>query len=197
MVESGARTVEPLLNELHEDEPHWFLGCRVWLRATAAETGNALNLIEQIVPPGVGSPYHIPYPSCSSSRPRSSRLRRPTGRPPHFRDGHATEPWPRRRTPATPAPYREDIDHGAARSVAPVPSARTERHTREHHMSATATVPSPTLVPTPLRLTIVLVPARPASAIDPASAGVTRAPAPAGPAGWPEGEPTWEDAEWQ
>ena len=59
MVESVALTAEPLLNELHEDEARWFLGSRVWLRATAAQTANALGLIEQIVPPGLGSPYHI------------------------------------------------------------------------------------------------------------------------------------------
>lgn len=59
MIESVALTIEPLLNELHEDEARWFLGCRVWPRATAAQTGNALSLIEQIVPPGLGSPYHI------------------------------------------------------------------------------------------------------------------------------------------
>ncbi len=197
MVEPVAPTVEPRLNGLHEDEARRFPGCRVWLRSTAPHTGNALSLIEQIVPPGVGSPDHISYPSCSASPPRSFHLRRPTDRPPHLRDGHATEPSVQRRTPATPAPYRGDIDLGTATSVAPVPIARTEHHTEEHHMSATVTVPSPTLVPTPPRLTILLMPASPGSAIDPALAGDPRALVPAGPAGWPEGEPTWEDAEWQ
>ena len=60
-------------------------------------------------------------------------------------------------------------------------------------MSATATVPS--APPLPVRLTIVFMPAPPASAIDPAPAGDPRVLA--GLPGWPEGEPTWEDAEWR
>jgi quercetin dioxygenase-like cupin family protein len=51
--------VAPLLNELDEQEARWFLGCRVWQRATAAQTGGGLGLIEQVVPPGFGSPYHV------------------------------------------------------------------------------------------------------------------------------------------
>ena len=58
-----------------------------------------------------------------------------------------------------------------------------------------ATVPIPTeLVPPgapPLRLTLVLLPeggARPDAAAPPAAVGSP---------GWPEGEPTWEDAAWQ
>ena len=45
--------------------------------------------------------------------------------------------------------------------------------------------------------TIVLTPAAPAPAIGPAPAGAPRVPAPTGLPGWPEGEPTWEDAEWR
>lgn len=54
-----ASTVEPLLNELDENSARWFLGSRVWPRADAARTGDVLGLIEQLVPPGHGSPYHI------------------------------------------------------------------------------------------------------------------------------------------
>jgi quercetin dioxygenase-like cupin family protein len=54
-----ASTVEPFLGTLEETDSRWFLGCRVWRRADAARTGGALGLIEQIVPPGLGSPYHI------------------------------------------------------------------------------------------------------------------------------------------
>lgn len=54
-----APTVEPFLGELDENDARWFLGCRVWQRADAARTGGALGLIEQIVPPAFGSPYHV------------------------------------------------------------------------------------------------------------------------------------------
>ena len=57
---------------------------------------------------------------------------------------------------------------------------------------STATA-SPT--PTPLRVTLVLVPAPPAVHArpgEPPSAEVAL-----GLPGWPEGEPTWEDAEWR
>jgi quercetin dioxygenase-like cupin family protein len=47
------------LSELNEADACWFLGSRVWLRADGAQTGRALGLIEQIVPPGLGSPYHV------------------------------------------------------------------------------------------------------------------------------------------
>jgi quercetin dioxygenase-like cupin family protein len=59
VIAPAASTVEPLLNELDENRARWFLGSRVWLRAAAAQTGGALGLIEQLVPPGLGSPYHV------------------------------------------------------------------------------------------------------------------------------------------
>jgi quercetin dioxygenase-like cupin family protein len=52
-------TVEPYLGTLEAADAQWFLGCQVWRRADAAQTGGMLGLIEQIVPPGFGSPYHI------------------------------------------------------------------------------------------------------------------------------------------
>lgn len=52
-------TVVPYLQEIDEVDPRWFLGCQVWLRAAAADTGGSLGLIEQVVPPGFGSPYHV------------------------------------------------------------------------------------------------------------------------------------------
>ena len=59
-----------------------------------------------------------------------------------------------------------------------------------------ATLPIPTeLVPpgaSPLRLTLVLLPEAGGVRPDPAAPGAAAA-AP----GWPEGEPTWEDAAWQ
>jgi quercetin dioxygenase-like cupin family protein len=36
----------------------WFLGQRTWMRATAAQTGGVLGMVEQIIEPGFASPYH-------------------------------------------------------------------------------------------------------------------------------------------
>jgi quercetin dioxygenase-like cupin family protein len=36
-----------------------FLGTPTWLRATAAQTGGALGLIEEVLPAGFESPYHV------------------------------------------------------------------------------------------------------------------------------------------
>src|SRR5436190_21018956 len=52
-------TAAPFLGELDEQDARWFLGSRVWQRASTSQTGGALGLIEQIVPPGLGSPYHV------------------------------------------------------------------------------------------------------------------------------------------
>lgn len=60
MIAPEISTIAPFLTELREDEALWFLGnIRVWLRAAAAQTGGSVGLIEQIVPPGNGSPSHI------------------------------------------------------------------------------------------------------------------------------------------
>lgn len=37
----------------------WFFGGRTWIRATAESTGGGLGIVEQILDPGGGSPYHI------------------------------------------------------------------------------------------------------------------------------------------
>ena len=44
----------------HDDvEKLSFFGCHIWIKATDEQTGGALGLIEQIVPPGAGSPWHM------------------------------------------------------------------------------------------------------------------------------------------
>ncbi len=53
------RSVQPLLNALDENATRWFLGTEVWQRAASSQTGAVLGVIEQIVPPGLGSPYHV------------------------------------------------------------------------------------------------------------------------------------------
>jgi quercetin dioxygenase-like cupin family protein len=40
-------------------ETLWFFGGRTWLKATGAQTGGASGLIEQVMPPGTGSPWHL------------------------------------------------------------------------------------------------------------------------------------------
>jgi len=52
-------TVLPQLQAFDETAARWFLGCRVWTRAVAGQTRGSLGVIEQIVPPGLGSPYHV------------------------------------------------------------------------------------------------------------------------------------------
>jgi mannose-6-phosphate isomerase-like protein (cupin superfamily) len=37
----------------------WFLSLPTWIRASGAETGGAFSLIEQVIPPGFVSPWHI------------------------------------------------------------------------------------------------------------------------------------------
>lgn len=59
MIAPMVSTAEPFLDAFDEETVRWFLGCQVWRRADAAQTGGAFGLIEQIVPPGLGSPYHI------------------------------------------------------------------------------------------------------------------------------------------
>ena len=41
------------------DSPFRFLGCPTTLRATAATTNGAFGLIENLMPPGFASPYHV------------------------------------------------------------------------------------------------------------------------------------------
>lgn len=59
MTAAAAATVEPYQDTFDEETVRWFLGCQVWRRAGATQTGGAYCLIEQIAPPGLGSPYHV------------------------------------------------------------------------------------------------------------------------------------------
>jgi quercetin dioxygenase-like cupin family protein len=56
---SAASTVEPIVTSLEERAATWFLGVETWLRATSAQTGGALGLVEQVIPAGFESPYHV------------------------------------------------------------------------------------------------------------------------------------------
>lgn len=47
------------LGALEDTEAQWFLGERTWIRVTADQTGGALGIVEQVINPGSGSPYHV------------------------------------------------------------------------------------------------------------------------------------------
>ena len=40
-------------------ERRWFLGLPTWIRASATETNGALSLIDQVIPAGFESPWHV------------------------------------------------------------------------------------------------------------------------------------------
>ncbi len=42
-----------------EGEALWFLGTLTWVKATSEQTGAAYGLIEQVIPAGFASPYHV------------------------------------------------------------------------------------------------------------------------------------------
>jgi mannose-6-phosphate isomerase-like protein (cupin superfamily) len=37
----------------------WFLSLPTWIRASGADTGGTFSLIEQLIPPGFASPWHV------------------------------------------------------------------------------------------------------------------------------------------
>ena len=37
----------------------WFLSLPTWIRASGAQTGDTFSLIEQVIPPGFASPWHV------------------------------------------------------------------------------------------------------------------------------------------
>jgi quercetin dioxygenase-like cupin family protein len=55
----AAQPVHPLVSAQGAGPDLVFLGTPTRLRATAAQTGGALGLIEEVLPPGFESPYHV------------------------------------------------------------------------------------------------------------------------------------------
>jgi quercetin dioxygenase-like cupin family protein len=51
--------LRPFASSREEEETLTFFGCLTWFKATGEQTGGALGLIEHIVPPGAGSPWHV------------------------------------------------------------------------------------------------------------------------------------------
>lgn len=50
---------QPLITALDPDEAEYFLGLPSWVRATAAQTGGSMGIVEQEMPAGFTSPYHV------------------------------------------------------------------------------------------------------------------------------------------
>jgi mannose-6-phosphate isomerase-like protein (cupin superfamily) len=52
-------TFRPYALDRDEREALWAFGSRNWIKATAEQTGGAFTLIEGLIPPGAGSPWHV------------------------------------------------------------------------------------------------------------------------------------------
>jgi quercetin dioxygenase-like cupin family protein len=50
---------KPFIQSREDAEAAWFFGGRTWIRASAETTEGKLGVVEQIMDPGTGSPYHI------------------------------------------------------------------------------------------------------------------------------------------
>ena len=53
------QSTQPYMLGREEGQSVWFLGTLVTLKATAAQTGGAFGLIEQVLPPGFAPPRHV------------------------------------------------------------------------------------------------------------------------------------------
>jgi quercetin dioxygenase-like cupin family protein len=56
---SQATSVQPLILAGGEGNSFWFLGMFTSIKASAESTRGAFMLLEQVVPPGMGSPFHV------------------------------------------------------------------------------------------------------------------------------------------
>ena len=59
MTETIDAVLQPFLSELDPSAVRYAFGGRIWIRAGSEQTGGAFCLMEQIMPPGMGSPYHV------------------------------------------------------------------------------------------------------------------------------------------
>jgi quercetin dioxygenase-like cupin family protein len=50
---------QPYVLARGEGQALWFLGAQTWVKATGAQTGGSLGLVEQILPAGFVSPWHL------------------------------------------------------------------------------------------------------------------------------------------
>lgn len=49
----------PIFTEAFPASPRWFLSLPTWIRASGADTNGSLSLIEQVIPSGFASPWHV------------------------------------------------------------------------------------------------------------------------------------------
>lgn len=51
--------VELFISPPDDEDSFWFLGVKTWIRSTSEQTGGTLGLVENALPPGFASPYHV------------------------------------------------------------------------------------------------------------------------------------------
>src|SRR6059036_3666843 len=51
--------LQPYVLGREEGSAFWFLGALTFVKATGETTNGAFGLIEQLIPPGFASPYHV------------------------------------------------------------------------------------------------------------------------------------------
>jgi quercetin dioxygenase-like cupin family protein len=59
MKETGGRELELYALQRQEGQAVWFLDTLTLVKATGEQTGGAFGLVEQVLPSGSGSPYHV------------------------------------------------------------------------------------------------------------------------------------------
>lgn len=59
MTDTIEAVFQPYLSELDASTLRYAFGGQIWIRAASAQTGGTFCLMEQIMPPGMGSPYHV------------------------------------------------------------------------------------------------------------------------------------------
>lgn len=61
MSEHGTQAPEPVLVRRGEGEARWWFGALAVIRATAADTGGQMTIVEMTEPPGAEEPLHVHY----------------------------------------------------------------------------------------------------------------------------------------
>ncbi len=64
-----------MLDQTLHSSPRWFLALPTWIRASGANTNGGLSLIEQVIPPGFASPWHVHHDEDESFYLIEGRMR--------------------------------------------------------------------------------------------------------------------------
>jgi quercetin dioxygenase-like cupin family protein len=59
MTEQATQPLEPLVVRNDEGEAHWWFGALAEIKATAADTGGLMSIVEVSEPPGIEAPLHV------------------------------------------------------------------------------------------------------------------------------------------